>query len=75
MTIDRMNNMGLCARLMALNNSDKNLATFLSANERVGLDEDQTCVDPIRPYFTLTLIHRMRNGPLPMRPQLSHGAT
>ena len=33
------------ATLMALNNSDKNLATFLSATGRVGLDEDQTWVD------------------------------
>jgi hypothetical protein len=29
------------ARLMSLNNSDKNLATFLSARERVMLDDDQ----------------------------------
>ena len=51
------------ARLMALNNSDKNLATFLSATETVGLDEDKTCQDPIRLAFTFTMVHQLRNVP------------
>ena len=49
------------ARLMALNNSDKTLATFLSATETVGLDEDQCCQNPIRLAYTFTMIHRFRN--------------
>jgi hypothetical protein len=37
------------ARLLALNSNctDKNLGTFLSSTERVGLDEDLPCADPI----------------------------
>ena len=38
------------ARLLTLNSNstDKNLGTFLSATELVGLDEDFHCEDPIR---------------------------
>ena len=51
------------ARLLALNNADKNQATFLSASEKVGLDENQPCADPIKTNFTFNVFHRLQNGP------------
>ena len=53
------------ARLIALNNPDKTLATFLSATETVGLDEDTSCQDPIRLAYTFTMTHSLRNAPNP----------
>ena len=53
------------ALLMALNNSDKRLVTFLSATETAVLDEEQTCHDPIRLAYTFTMILRLWNAPNP----------
>ena len=53
------------ARLLALksNSNDKNLGTFLSATETVGLDEDLHCADPIRASMSFSMIHSLRNVP------------
>ena len=51
------------ARLLAMNSTNKNLPTFISATERVGLDEDLACADPIRANYPFSMIHRLRDLP------------
>ena len=52
-------------RLLALNSNcnDKNLGTFLSSTERVALDEDLPCADPIRANYPYSMIHRLHSVP------------
>ena len=53
------------ARLLCLNIStkDNKLGTFLSSTETVGIDENLTCVDPVRQALSYSIILRLRNVP------------
>jgi hypothetical protein len=57
--------MANAARLLSLNSStkDSKLGTFLSSTETVGIEENLTCVDPVRRALSYSIILRLRKVP------------
>ena len=57
--------MANAARLLSLNSStqDSKLGTFLFSIETVGIEENLTCVDPVRRALSYSIILRLGNVP------------